>query len=101
MYDIEVKKGRTFRYDIWFGGEPAPTAIWERHGSVIQPEERITSEIFSKKSVYCERNAVLTVNKADRAVDAGEYKIRLVANGKQILPFTIGHISLGVRWWKL
>ena len=30
MYDIEVRKGRTFRYDLWFGGEPPPTVFWER-----------------------------------------------------------------------
>ena len=34
--------------------------------------------IFSKKSVYCERNSVLTVCKSERAVDGGTYKIRLV-----------------------
>ncbi len=28
MYDIEVKRGRIFRYDVWFGGEPPPTATW-------------------------------------------------------------------------
>ena len=39
MYDIEIKKGHTFRYDIWFGGEPPPTVTWEREGSVIQPEQ--------------------------------------------------------------
>ena len=33
---------------------------------------------FSKKSVYCERNSVLTVQKSDRAIDGGTYKIRLV-----------------------
>ena len=39
MYDIEIKKGHTFRYDIWFGGEPPPTVTWEREGVVIQPEQ--------------------------------------------------------------
>ena len=46
------------RYDIWFGGEPPPTVTWEREGAVIQPEQRITLELFSKKTVYCERNTV-------------------------------------------
>ena len=46
------------RYDIWFGGEPPPTVTWEREGTVIQPEPRITLELFSKKTVYCERNTV-------------------------------------------
>ncbi len=63
MYDIEVKKGRTFRYDVWFGGEPPPTATWERRGVALGQDERITLETFSKKTVYCERNAVLTVTK--------------------------------------
>ena len=82
MYDIEIKKGHTFRsvvclglvniisvspllwfsrYDIWFGGEPPPTVTWEREGTVIQPEPRITLELFSKKTVYCERNTVRNV----------------------------------------
>ena len=36
MYDIEIKKGRTFRYDLWYGGEPPPNVIWERNGIVLQ-----------------------------------------------------------------
>lgn len=79
MYDIEVKKGHTFRYDIWFGGEPPPTVTWERHDGVIDPEkdDRITLDLFGKKKVYCEKNTVLTVKKADRAKDGGQYTIRL------------------------
>merc|ERR1719331_2192406 len=52
MYDIELKKGHTFRYDIWFGGEPPPTVTWEREGTVIQPNERITLELMAKKTVF-------------------------------------------------
>ena len=81
MYDIEVRKGRTIRYDIWFGGEPPPTVIWERNGTVIQPDERTSLAEFGKSSVYCERNTVLTIVKADRSIDAGKYKIRLVSEG--------------------
>jgi len=81
MYDIELKKGHTFRYDIWFGGEPPPTVTWEREGTVIQPNERITLELMAKKTVYCERNTVLTVKKADRAADTGLYRIRLTCEG--------------------
>ena len=40
----------------------------------------VISSYFSKKSVYCERNSVLTVTKADRHVDGGTYKIRLVCD---------------------
>jgi len=81
MYDIELKKGHTFRYDIWFGGEPPPTVTWEREGTVIQPNERITLELMAKKTVYCERNTVLTVKKADRAADTGTYRIKLTCEG--------------------
>ena len=47
----------------------------------LQPDERTSMEIFAKKTVYCERNTVVTVVKADRAVDTGTYKIRLVCEG--------------------
>ena len=80
MYDIEIKRGRTFRYDIWFGGEPPPTVIWERNGSKVVADERISIELFSKKTVYCERNTVLTVTKCERALDGGHYRIRLVCD---------------------
>jgi len=80
MYDIEIKKGRTFRYDIWFGGEPPPTVTWERNGLKVEPNERTSIEMFCKKTVYCERNSVLTVVKSERAVDGGLYKIRLVCD---------------------
>jgi len=81
MYDIELKKGHTFRYDIWFGGEPPPIVTWEREGIVINPDERISMELFAKKTVYCERNTILTVKKADRVKDTGTYKIRLSCEG--------------------
>ena len=80
MYDIEIKKGRTFRYDIWFGGEPPPTVIWERNGMKVEPDQRTSVELFSKKTVYCEKNTVLTVVKSERAADGGHYKIRLVCD---------------------
>ena len=32
----------------------------------LQPDERTSMEIFAKKTVYCERNTVVTVVKADR-----------------------------------
>ena len=101
MYDIEIKKGRTFRYDIWYGGEPPPNITWERKGVILNPDERISIEMFAKKTVYCERNSVVTVTKADRATDAGEYKIRLVcdggtydATGEHFFSFTITLIWL-------
>ncbi|XP_059094392.1 twitchin-like [Tigriopus californicus] len=81
MYDITIKKGRTFRYDIWYGGEPPPTVVWERNGVVLKSDDRIAIENFGKKTVYCERNTVVTVTKSERATDAGHYKIRLICEG--------------------
>ncbi|QQP56543.1 Uncharacterized protein FKW44_001237 [Caligus rogercresseyi] len=82
MHDIEIKKGRTFRYDIWFGGEPAPSVTWERNGSTLTSDsDRISIEQFSKKTVYCEKNTVLTVTKANRSVDTGHYTIKLSCDG--------------------
>ena len=46
MYDIEIKKGRTFRYDIWFGGEPSPTITWERNGVAVKKNSRTSIELF-------------------------------------------------------
>ena len=37
-------------------------------------------QIFSKKTVYCQRNSVLTVHKCDRDIDGGTYKIRLICD---------------------
>ena len=79
MYDIEVRNGRTFRYDLWFGGEPPPTVSWERNGARISADERTTLEQFAKNAVYCERNAVLTVARSVRAVDGGRYKFRVTS----------------------
>ena len=54
---------------------------WEREGTIIQPDERISLELMAKKTVYCERNTVLTVKKADREKDTGLYKIKLTCQG--------------------
>ena len=32
LKDLTLKKGRPIRYDIWFGGEPAPSVEWIREG---------------------------------------------------------------------
>merc|ERR1711997_620374 len=78
MYDIEIKKGRTFRHDIWFGGEPPPTITWDRNGVGVKKDAHTSIDLFSKKTVYCERNSVLTVTKCDRAMHGGTYKIKLM-----------------------
>ena len=50
MHDIEVKAGKTIRYDIWFSGEPEPDVTWERNGMGLGGDEtgRIAIENFVK-----------------------------------------------------
>ena len=76
MTDIEVKAGKIFRYDLWFGGEPEPEVSWEREGCGLGSDDtgRITIENFLKNGVYCEKNSVLTVVRASRKEDSGIYK---------------------------
>merc|ERR1719436_2062454 len=68
MHDIEVRAGKTFRYDLWFQGEPEPDVTWERNGCPLAQDEsgRITIENFTKNGTYCEKNSVLIVCKANR-----------------------------------
>merc|ERR1719430_793985 len=73
-----VKKGGPIRYDLWFGGEPAPSCEWIRNGRTITNDEHTSLELYSKNSIYTERNTVLSIPKADRARDTGRYTIRLV-----------------------
>jgi len=77
MYDITLKKGRPIRYDIWFGGEPAPNVEWLREGRTLGPDENTSIELYSKNTIYTEKNTVLSIPKADRARDTGVYTIRL------------------------
>ena len=51
MYDIEIKAGKTIRYDIWFSGEPEPDVTWERNGMGLASDDsgRVTIENFVKK----------------------------------------------------
>ena len=83
MHDIEVKAGKTIRYDIWFSGEPEPDVTWEREGCGLASDDsgRVSIENFVKNGVYCEKNSVLTVTKAVRREDTGVYKIRLTCGG--------------------
>ena len=73
MYDITLKKGRPIRYDIWFGGEPAPTVEWTRNGRTLTNDKNTSIELYSKNSIYTEKNTVLSIPKADRERDTGEY----------------------------
>ena len=51
MYDITLKKGRPIRYDIWFGGEPAPSVEWTRDGRTIGPDANTSLELYIKVSL--------------------------------------------------
>jgi len=77
MYDITIKKGRPIRYDLWFGGEPAPSVEWLRDGRTLSADENTSIELYAKNSIYTERNTVLNIPKSDRDRDTGIYTIRL------------------------
>ncbi len=55
MYDITLKKGRPIRYDIWFGGEPAPTVEWTRNGRTLTNDKNTSIELYSRNSIYTEK----------------------------------------------
>ncbi len=63
IYDITLKKGRPIRYDLWFGGEPAPTVEWIRNGRTLTSDENTSIELYSKNTIYTERNTVLSIPK--------------------------------------
>ena len=63
IHDITLKKGRPIRYDIWFGGEPAPSVEWSREGRVLATDEHTSLELYSKNTIYTERNTVLSIPK--------------------------------------
>jgi len=85
MHDITLKKGRPIRYDLWFGGEPAPSVEWIRDGRTLMNDQVLNeinlkslNEIFSffisnfqftsielycKNTIYTERNTVLSIPK--------------------------------------
>ena len=61
--DLTVKKGRPIRYDLWFGGEPAPSVEWIRDGRTLGTDENMSIELYSKNTIYTERNTVLNIPK--------------------------------------
>jgi len=77
MHDITLKKGRPIRYDLWFGGEPAPSVEWIRDGRTLMTDQFTSIELYCKNTIYTERNTVLSIPKADRDRDSGVYTIRL------------------------
>lgn len=77
IHDLTVKKGRPIRYDLWFGGEPAPSVEWIRDGRTLGSDENMSLELYAKNTIYTERNTVLNIPKSDRDRDTGKYTIRL------------------------
>ncbi|CAB4056973.1 unnamed protein product [Lepeophtheirus salmonis] len=71
MHDITLKKGRPIRYDLWFGGEPAPTVEWLRDGRPIPTDKDTSIELYSKNAIYTEKNT------PNRDQDTGVYTICL------------------------
>ena len=63
LKDLTLKKGRPIRYDIWFGGEPAPSVEWIREGRTLANDQHTSLELYSKNSIYTERNTVLSIPK--------------------------------------
>ena len=61
--DLTIKKGRPIRYDLWFGGEPAPSVEWIREGRTLGTDENMSLELYAKNTVYTERNTVLNIPK--------------------------------------
>merc|ERR1712055_352932 len=47
-------------------------------GRTLTANEDMSIELYSKNSIYTERNTVLSIPKADRARDTGRYTIKLV-----------------------
>ena len=63
IFDLTLKKGRPIRYDIWFGGEPAPSCEWLRNGRTLTSDENTSIELYSKNTIYTERNTVMSIPK--------------------------------------
>ena len=63
IHDLTLKKGRPIRYDLWFGGEPAPSVEWLRNGRTLGSDENTSLELYSKNTIYTERNTVLSIPK--------------------------------------
>ena len=75
MYDITLKKGRPIRYDLWFGGEPAPNVEWLREGRTLGPDENTSIELYSKNTIYTEKNTVLSIPKVQLLSDIKRFPL--------------------------
>ena len=75
MHDITLKKGRPIRYDLWFGGEPAPSVEWIRDGRTLMSDPFTSIELYCKNTIYTERNTVLSIPKVRIWVRIGESRL--------------------------
>ena len=73
IHDITLKKGRPIRYDLWFGGEPAPSVEWSREGRTLATDEHTSLELYCKNTIYTERNTVLSIPKVQFAIIYGSF----------------------------
>merc|ERR1719362_2244338 len=49
-----------------------------RNGRTLTSDDNTSVELYSKNTIYTERNTVMSIPKADRARDTGRYTIKLV-----------------------
>ena len=68
---MTLKKGRPIRYDIWFGGEPAPNVEWIREGRTLANDDATSLELYCKNTIYTERNTVLSIPKVSTMAGIG------------------------------
>merc|ERR1719443_739867 len=52
-------------------------AEWIRNGRTLTSDDHTSLELYSKNTIYTERNTVLSIPKADRDRDTGRYTIKL------------------------
>ena len=69
LKNIVVKKGAIIKYDVQFGGEPAPEVVWDINGEEIKASSRITIENTPKSTLLIIRQAV--------RIDSGKFTLTL------------------------
>jgi predicted phage tail protein len=69
LKNIVIKKGAIIKYDIQFGGEPAPEVKWDINSNEIKPSSRISIENTAKSTL-------LVIKQAVRG-DSGKFRLTL------------------------
>ena len=69
LKNIVIKKGAVIKYDIQFGGEPAPEVTWDINSNEIKASSRITIENTAKSTILIIRQAVRG--------DSGKFRLTL------------------------